>query len=272
VIETTSVLPRSIDVEPAPRVRPGTHIVALGYPAPDLTFELSSGSILGFSATGVIKADLSADVGSSGSPALTSRGKLAGVVVGGMPGIVRVNTILLPASWVQRTIDDARYGGRHTAISCEEMAQVLAPQIADQLAEEGSTREVQPQDQSVVPQRAPERFDIDDPEPPADPGQDLPSHCYYTDRGHTDYACDYVWEDGSPMTCYFEANDSYCVEYGSEPAPSEDPSDEPTPDPDPATRPSDCGDTDACGSPDPTGGADEPTLENQDSRGVEEAT
>lgn len=84
VIAVQAALPAAFQWAAASELTEGQHLVGLGYPVPETVFSVTPASIVSFQVRdGVrqaIRADGALDRGNSGGPALTSEGRVAGVV------------------------------------------------------------------------------------------------------------------------------------------------------------------------------------------------
>jgi hypothetical protein len=84
VIEVSGELEPTLTWAPTDELTEGDHLLALGYPLPAADFSATPGSIVSFQTIGgqreAIRTDAATDRGSSGGPALTEEGGVAGVV------------------------------------------------------------------------------------------------------------------------------------------------------------------------------------------------
>lgn len=89
----------------------GERTIVMGYPQPNHGFTVTSGAIQSFVTEGqeriAVEVDVTVDYGSSGSPALTDDGLVAGVVaaVDTNPGGLRTVPLMLPVDQVQGVVD-----------------------------------------------------------------------------------------------------------------------------------------------------------------------
>ena len=84
VVEVTEALPVWLPWADTASLTEGQTLVALGYPVPDLAFSVTQADIVSFQTTNgvrrAVRTDGALDRGNSGGPALTSQGRVAGVV------------------------------------------------------------------------------------------------------------------------------------------------------------------------------------------------
>lgn len=84
VIQVSNQLSTHLDWAPSNTLAEGDRLLALGYPVPGTDFSAIPGAIVSFETTGdvrrAIRTDANVDHGNSGGPALTSDGRVAGVV------------------------------------------------------------------------------------------------------------------------------------------------------------------------------------------------
>ena len=116
VIEVDRRLPVQLDWADPGHLSEGDHLLTLGYPVPGTDFSAIPGSIVSFDEVGdvrrTIRTDSKVDHGDSGGPALTARGKVAGIVTEFDPNYDGVQIVALATTrdrvqdWVTNTLAD----------------------------------------------------------------------------------------------------------------------------------------------------------------------
>ncbi len=111
VLETEQALPVTLEWADTESLSEGQHLVALGYPVPALDFSVTSTNIVSFQVEDqsrqAIRSDGNIDYGNSGGPALTSEGRVAGVVTELDPNLegVRLLSLIYTHASLEETIE-----------------------------------------------------------------------------------------------------------------------------------------------------------------------
>jgi hypothetical protein len=140
VIEVPSPLEGTLEWAPTSDLSEGESLVVLGYPQPSHAFAVSTGSIQSFVTVGnqrsAVEIDAAVDYGSSGSPALTQTGLVAGVVtaVDPNPGGLREIPLMLPADQVLGVIQHLQTVQTELEPDCRTALGSDSIEIAQQLS------------------------------------------------------------------------------------------------------------------------------------------